>query len=147
MTFSPQIRVRGHNGSLLKRHSVFLVIRDIHGTTIQTLTTDSDGRAPFQLDTAHWNGRDVSLEVSTGRSSFPAWKPFLKENLKIFLFPLTAPPPPPHTHPWVIPSPLLTSPASQLTKSFLISLFYFILFFIFYYFLGSYTQGKWRFPG
>uniref|UniRef100_F1SLW8 Alpha-2-macroglobulin like 1 n=1 Tax=Sus scrofa TaxID=9823 RepID=F1SLW8_PIG len=60
--FSGKIRVRGHNGSVLKRHSVFLVIRDIHGTTIQTLTTDSDGRAPFQLDTAHWNGRDVSLE-------------------------------------------------------------------------------------
>ncbi|XP_058599750.1 alpha-2-macroglobulin-like protein 1 isoform X2 [Neofelis nebulosa] len=60
--FTGKIRVRGHDGSPLKNHSVFLVISGINGTTNQTLTTDNDGLAPFELDTVSWNGRDISLE-------------------------------------------------------------------------------------
>nr|XP_014706448.1 alpha-2-macroglobulin-like protein 1 isoform X1 [Equus asinus] len=60
--FSGKIRVRGRDGSLLKSHSVFLVIKGINGTTNQTLITDNDGLAPFQLDTITWNGTDISLE-------------------------------------------------------------------------------------
>ncbi|XP_045321680.1 alpha-2-macroglobulin-like protein 1 isoform X2 [Leopardus geoffroyi] len=60
--FTGKLRVRGHDGSPLKNHSVFLVISGINGTTNQTLTTDNDGLAPFELDTVSWNGRDISLE-------------------------------------------------------------------------------------
>ncbi|XP_026358288.4 alpha-2-macroglobulin-like protein 1 [Ursus arctos] len=60
--FSGKIRVRGHDGSFLKNHSVFLVVYGINGTINQTLTTDNDGLAPFKLDTVNWNGRDISLE-------------------------------------------------------------------------------------
>ncbi|XP_043417749.1 alpha-2-macroglobulin-like protein 1 [Prionailurus bengalensis] len=60
--FTGKIRVRGHDGSPLKNHSAFLVISGINGTTNQTLTTDNDGLAPFELDTVSWNGRDISLE-------------------------------------------------------------------------------------
>ncbi|XP_040318619.1 alpha-2-macroglobulin-like protein 1 isoform X2 [Herpailurus yagouaroundi] len=60
--FTGKVRVRGHDGSPLKNHSVFLVISGINGTTNQTLTTDNDGLAPFELDTVSWNGRDISLE-------------------------------------------------------------------------------------
>ena len=93
MTFTPQIRVRGHDGSPLKHHSVFLVIGDKNGTIKQTLTTDNEGLAPFKLDTVNWDRKGISLEVSTGRSSFPARKASLKENVKIFLSP------PLHHHP------------------------------------------------
>ncbi|KAM8912429.1 alpha-2-macroglobulin-like protein 1 [Lycaon pictus] len=61
--FSGKVRVRGHDGSLLKNHPVFLVINGINGTINQTLTTDNDGLAPFKLDTVNWNGRDISLEA------------------------------------------------------------------------------------
>ncbi|VCX41203.1 unnamed protein product, partial [Gulo gulo] len=60
--FSGKIRVRGHDGSLLKNHSVFLVIYGTNGTIHQTLTTDNDGLAPFKLDTVNWSGGDISLE-------------------------------------------------------------------------------------
>ncbi|XP_031526558.2 alpha-2-macroglobulin-like protein 1 [Vicugna pacos] len=60
--FSGKIRVRGHDGSLLKHHSVFLLIHGINGTINQVLTTDNDGLALFKLDTVNWNGRYVSLE-------------------------------------------------------------------------------------
>lgn len=93
MTFTPQIRVRGHDDSPLKRHTVFLMIRGEKGTMKQTLTTDDEGLAAFELDTANWDGKGISLEVSTGRSSFPGRKASLKENVKIFLFP------PLHHHP------------------------------------------------
>ncbi|XP_032203069.1 alpha-2-macroglobulin-like protein 1 isoform X1 [Mustela erminea] len=60
--FSGKIRVRGHDGSLLKNHSVYLVIYGTNGTINQTLTTDNDGLAPFKLDTVNWSGGDISLE-------------------------------------------------------------------------------------
>ncbi|XP_037703143.1 LOW QUALITY PROTEIN: alpha-2-macroglobulin-like protein 1 [Choloepus didactylus] len=60
--FSGKIRVRGHDGSLLGNHAVFLVIYGKKGTITQTLITDKNGLAPFKLDTVSWNGADVSLE-------------------------------------------------------------------------------------
>ncbi|XP_064140723.1 alpha-2-macroglobulin-like protein 1 [Loxodonta africana] len=60
--FSGKIRVRGHDGTLLKKHSVFLVTYGVNGTISQTLITDNNGLAHFTLDTVHWDGRDVSLE-------------------------------------------------------------------------------------
>ncbi|XP_077026073.1 alpha-2-macroglobulin-like protein 1 isoform X2 [Tamandua tetradactyla] len=60
--FSGKIRVRGHDGSLLGNHAVFLVIYGENGTINQTLITDSNGLASFKLDTVSWNGTDVSLE-------------------------------------------------------------------------------------
>ncbi|XP_023389698.1 alpha-2-macroglobulin-like protein 1 [Pteropus vampyrus] len=60
--FSGKIRVRGHDGSLLKNKAVFLVIYGIIGTFNHTLVTDNDGLAPFKLDTVNWNGTDISLE-------------------------------------------------------------------------------------
>ncbi|XP_041491931.1 alpha-2-macroglobulin-like protein 1 [Microtus oregoni] len=60
--FSGKIRVRGHDDSLLENHPVFLVVYGRHETTTQTLTTDNEGLAPFTLDTATWNGTDISLE-------------------------------------------------------------------------------------
>lgn len=64
MTFVLQIRVRGHDDSLLKNHLVFLVIYGTNGTFNQTLVTDTNGLAPFTVDTSSWNGAAVSLEVS-----------------------------------------------------------------------------------
>lgn len=64
MTFTPQVRVRGHDDALLKNHPVFLVTYGINGTTKQTLTTDNNGLASFTLDTGTWNATAVSLEVS-----------------------------------------------------------------------------------
>ncbi|XP_077615170.1 alpha-2-macroglobulin-like protein 1 [Crocuta crocuta] len=60
--FSGKVRIRGHDGSPLKNHLVFLVVYAINGTINQTLTTDNEGLASFKLDTVSWNGRDVSLE-------------------------------------------------------------------------------------
>uniref|UniRef100_A0A4W2EIH5 Alpha-2-macroglobulin like 1 n=1 Tax=Bos indicus x Bos taurus TaxID=30522 RepID=A0A4W2EIH5_BOBOX len=60
--FSGKIRVKGHNGSLLKHHSVYLVIHGENGDINQILTTDNNGLAAFNLDTANWNGKSVSLE-------------------------------------------------------------------------------------
>ncbi|XP_051059496.1 alpha-2-macroglobulin-like protein 1 [Phodopus roborovskii] len=60
--FSGKVRVRGHDDAPLKNHPVFLVIYGKNGTTKQTLTTDSDGLAPFTLDTVTWNSTDISLE-------------------------------------------------------------------------------------
>lgn len=84
MTFTPQIRVRGRDGSLLKSHSVFLVIKGINGTTNQTLITDNDGLAPFQLDTITWNGTDISLEVSTGEDRLSSKEGFPEGKLQNF---------------------------------------------------------------
>ena len=61
------------------------MISGINGTTNQTLTTDNDGLAPFELDTVSWNGRDISLEVSTEEDTLSG-KASLKENLKLFPF-------------------------------------------------------------
>ncbi|XP_007935351.1 alpha-2-macroglobulin-like protein 1 [Orycteropus afer afer] len=60
--FTGKIRVRGHDDTLLKKHSVFLVIYGINGAINQTLITDNNGLAHFKLDTVHWNGTDISLE-------------------------------------------------------------------------------------
>ncbi|XP_019481705.1 PREDICTED: alpha-2-macroglobulin-like protein 1, partial [Hipposideros armiger] len=60
--FSGKVRVRGHDGSVLRNHAVFLVIRGINGTISHTLITDNDGLAPFKLDTVNWSGTDISLE-------------------------------------------------------------------------------------
>ncbi|XP_057558260.1 alpha-2-macroglobulin-like protein 1 isoform X2 [Hippopotamus amphibius kiboko] len=60
--FSGKIRVRGHDGSPLKHHSVFLVINGINGIIHKTLTTDSEGLAHFKLDTVNWDGKSISLE-------------------------------------------------------------------------------------
>nr|XP_058138725.1 alpha-2-macroglobulin-like protein 1 isoform X2 [Dasypus novemcinctus] len=60
--FSGKIRVRGHDGTLLGNHAVFLMIHGASGTISQTLTTDKNGLAAFKLDTVKWNGTDVSLE-------------------------------------------------------------------------------------
>ncbi|XP_008561491.1 PREDICTED: alpha-2-macroglobulin-like protein 1 [Galeopterus variegatus] len=60
--FSRKIRVRGHDGSLLKNHPVFLVIHSTNGSINQTLVTDNSGLALFKLDTENWNGTDISLE-------------------------------------------------------------------------------------
>ncbi|XP_024435375.3 alpha-2-macroglobulin-like protein 1 [Desmodus rotundus] len=60
--FTGKIRVRGHDGSLLKNHRVFLMIFGINATINHTLITDDDGLAFFKLDTVHWNGTDISLE-------------------------------------------------------------------------------------
>ncbi|XP_045146451.1 alpha-2-macroglobulin-like protein 1 [Echinops telfairi] len=60
--FSGKIRVMDADGTLLRKHSVFLVIYGINETTNHTLITDNQGLAHFQLDTARWNGTDVSLE-------------------------------------------------------------------------------------
>uniref|UniRef100_A0A8C9DG53 Alpha-2-macroglobulin like 1 n=1 Tax=Prolemur simus TaxID=1328070 RepID=A0A8C9DG53_PROSS len=60
--FSGKVRVRGHDGSLLKNHPVFLVISSVNGTINQTLITDNNGLAPFKLDTSDWNGTQVSLQ-------------------------------------------------------------------------------------
>lgn len=82
MTFAPQIRVKGHDGSLLKNHEVFLMISGINATINHTLVTDNDGLASFKLDTVHWNGTDISLQVSTGVGQLPSKEDFLKEKLK-----------------------------------------------------------------
>ncbi|TKC52175.1 hypothetical protein EI555_018153 [Monodon monoceros] len=60
--FRGKIRVRGHDDSPLKRHTVFLMIRGEKGTMKQTLTTDDEGLAAFELDTASWDGKVISLE-------------------------------------------------------------------------------------
>nr|XP_058938488.1 alpha-2-macroglobulin-like protein 1 isoform X2 [Kogia breviceps] len=60
--FSGKIRVRGHDDSPLKHHSVFLVIHGTNGTVTQTLTTDNEGLAPFKLDTVNWDRKFISLE-------------------------------------------------------------------------------------
>ncbi|XP_015419559.1 PREDICTED: alpha-2-macroglobulin-like protein 1 [Myotis davidii] len=60
--FSGKIRVRGHDGSLLKNHEVFLMISGINATINHTLVTDNEGLASFKLDTVHWNGTDISLQ-------------------------------------------------------------------------------------
>ncbi|XP_007101900.2 alpha-2-macroglobulin-like protein 1 [Physeter macrocephalus] len=60
--FSGKIRVRGHDDSPLKHHSVFLVIHGTNGTITQTLTTDNEGLAPFKLDTVNWDRKFISLE-------------------------------------------------------------------------------------
>ncbi|XP_070266822.1 alpha-2-macroglobulin-like protein 1 isoform X2 [Myotis yumanensis] len=60
--FSGKIRVKGHDGSLLKNHEVFLMILGINATINHTLITDNDGLASFKLDTVHWNGTDISLQ-------------------------------------------------------------------------------------
>ncbi|KAM6214236.1 alpha-2-macroglobulin-like protein 1 [Rhynchocyon petersi] len=60
--FTGKIRVMGHDGNLLKKHSVFLVIYGVNSTINQTLITDDNGLAHFTLDTVNWNGADVSLE-------------------------------------------------------------------------------------
>ncbi|KAM9674111.1 alpha-2-macroglobulin-like protein 1 [Trichechus inunguis] len=60
--FSGKVRVRGHDGTVVKKHSVFLVIYGINGTINQTLITDNNGLAHFKLDTVPWNGTDISLE-------------------------------------------------------------------------------------
>lgn len=94
MTFAPQIRVRGHDGSVLKNHTVFLRILGINATINHTLVTDNDGLASFKLDTVHWNGTDISLQVSTGEGQLSSKKNFLKEklqNVSISFLPL-----PPH---------------------------------------------------
>ena len=75
MTFTPQIRVKGHDGSLLKHHSVYLVIHGENGDINQILTTDNNGLAAFNLDTANWNGKSISLEVSTGSSPLQHRRP------------------------------------------------------------------------
>jgi hypothetical protein len=83
MTFTPQIRVRGHDESLLQNHPVFLVTHGINGRINQTLITDNDGLASFTLDTVGWNGTDISLEVSTREASFLDRKASLKENFNM----------------------------------------------------------------
>ncbi|XP_006875521.1 PREDICTED: alpha-2-macroglobulin-like protein 1 [Chrysochloris asiatica] len=60
--FSGKIRVMGHDDTLLKKHSVFLVIYGLNGTINQILITDNNGLVHFTLDTVHWNGTDISLE-------------------------------------------------------------------------------------
>ncbi|KAM7243900.1 hypothetical protein CapIbe_004508 [Capra ibex] len=60
--FSGKIRVKGHDGSLLKHHPVYLVIPGENGNINQILTTDNNGLAAFNLDTANWNGKSISLE-------------------------------------------------------------------------------------
>ncbi|XP_059968826.1 alpha-2-macroglobulin-like protein 1 [Mesoplodon densirostris] len=60
--FSGKIRVRDHEDSPLKHHSVFLLIHGEKGTMKQTLTTDNEGLAPFKLDTINWDGKGISLE-------------------------------------------------------------------------------------
>lgn len=92
MTFTPQIRVRGRDGSLLKNKAVFLVIYGIIGTFDHTLITDNDGLAPFKLDTVNWNGTDISLEVSTGDDQLSNKEGFCKGKLqKINFFLPSAP--------------------------------------------------------
>ncbi|XP_036313262.1 alpha-2-macroglobulin-like protein 1 isoform X3 [Pipistrellus kuhlii] len=60
--FSGKVRVRGHDRSLLKNHTVFLMILGINATINHTLVTDNDGLASFKLDTVRWNGTDISLQ-------------------------------------------------------------------------------------
>ncbi|XP_028388838.1 alpha-2-macroglobulin-like protein 1 [Phyllostomus discolor] len=60
--FTGKIRVRGHDGSFLKNHRVFLMIFGINATINHTLITDDDGLAYFTLDTVNWNGTGISLE-------------------------------------------------------------------------------------
>lgn len=89
MTFTSQIRVSGHDGSLLKNHAVFLVIHGTNGTINHTLVTDDNGLAPFKLDTVNWNGTDISLEVSTGKDQLSSTKAFPKgklQNFPVFFF-------------------------------------------------------------
>lgn len=110
MTFTPQIRVKGHDGSLLQYHSVYLVIHGENGNVNQILTTDNNGLAAFNLDTANWNGKSVSLEVSTGSPPFLHRRPS-EGKLQNFLVSLSAL--------LVSPSPhLLTSSALPSTESF-----------------------------
>ena len=110
MTFTPQIRVKGHDGSLLKHHPVYLVIPGENGNINQILTTDNNGLAAFNLDTANWNGKSISLEVSTGSSPFQHRRPS-EGKLQNVLVSLSALP--------VSPSPhLLTSSALPVTESF-----------------------------
>ncbi|KAM8777502.1 LOW QUALITY PROTEIN: alpha-2-macroglobulin-like protein 1 [Rhynchonycteris naso] len=59
--FSEKIRVRGHDGSLLKNHAVFLKIYGINATINHTLLTDNDRLASFKLDMVNWNGTDRAL--------------------------------------------------------------------------------------
>lgn len=108
MTFAPQIRVKGHDGSFLKNHRVFLMIFGINATINHTLITDDDGLAFFKLDTVNWNGTDISLEVSTGENQ-QRW--LGRKISKCFFSFLPLPPP------LVIPSSSLPS-ADQLAKSF-----------------------------
>lgn len=85
MTFTPQIRVSGYDGSLLKNHRVFLVIYGANGTiSNQSLTTDNNGLAPFTLDTVSWNGAGVSLEVSTREDQLSSKEGFPAGNLQNF---------------------------------------------------------------
>ncbi|XP_054998741.1 LOW QUALITY PROTEIN: alpha-2-macroglobulin-like protein 1 [Sorex araneus] len=60
--FSGKIRARDHSGTLLRNQELFLVTRGANKTTEEILTTDDDGLASFELDTAPWNATGISLE-------------------------------------------------------------------------------------
>ncbi|XP_054446808.1 alpha-2-macroglobulin-like protein 1 [Pteronotus mesoamericanus] len=60
--FTGKLRVKGHDDSPLKNHTVFLKILGINATISHTLITDDDGLAFFTLDTVNWNGTAISLE-------------------------------------------------------------------------------------
>lgn len=62
--FSLQIKTLGQDGSILKNQELILVSEAENKQSNQILITDSTGVATFTLDTAVWNGSDVSLEVS-----------------------------------------------------------------------------------
>nr|XP_004610717.2 unnamed protein product [Sorex araneus] len=66
--FSGKIRARDHSGTLLRNQELFLVTRGANKTTEEILTTDDDGLASFELDTAPWNATGISLELM-GRGS------------------------------------------------------------------------------
>ncbi|XP_008048508.1 alpha-2-macroglobulin-like protein 1 [Carlito syrichta] len=92
--FNGKIRVRGHDGSLLKDRPVFLVIYGTSGTIHQTFVTDNDGLASFKLDTSSWNGTDVSLEGKFQMEDFvynPEQVPHYYQNAFLHLQPFHNP--------------------------------------------------------
>nr|KAF6451459.1 alpha-2-macroglobulin like 1 [Molossus molossus] len=97
--FSGKIRVKGHDGSPLKNHAVFLTISGINATINNTLITDSNGLASFKLDTVDWNGTDIFLE---GR--------FQMEDLKYNLE---------QVHPYYESAYLILKPFYNTTRSYL----------------------------
>ncbi|XP_006032701.1 alpha-2-macroglobulin-like protein 1 isoform X3 [Alligator sinensis] len=65
--YSGKIKALGRDGSILKNQELILVSEAENKQSNQNLITDSTGVATFTLDTAVWNGSDVSLE---GRFKF-----------------------------------------------------------------------------
>lgn len=65
MFLPSQLKALEKDGSVLKNHKVYLVVNVNNIQTNQSLTTDSSGIATFSLDTTDWDGKGVSLEVSS----------------------------------------------------------------------------------